>query len=490
LWEEIPVVNYITPGPEFRNNQETMLREMIRQHRNHPSVIMWGIMNEVFLWGPAGARIGRQNDTAYTHKVRDFAARMDSVARTEDPSRVTTMAMHMNGDYDSSGVARVTQVMGLNIYNGWYSGAYTELGTALDRRHTRYPEQVLFLSEYGAEDDYRVNSLEPERFDFSGSWFRRYHEAYLAQINARPWLSGSAIWSEFDFSQPETGGSIPYMNQKGMLTWDRTPKDAYYLYKANWNPQAMAYIASRGWTRRIGTGDRPAPQPVDVYSNLARVELFLNGASLGAVTPDSVRRASWQVPFVPGDNLLEVRGEQNGTRVSDRLTVSYRFQPARLADSAVPFRELGVNVGGKAQVADARSLWIGDQPYTPGSFGYVGGTPTLFDRELAITGSDETPLYFTYQRGLSAYRLDVPDGEYDVELMFAEPTAKSGERVFGVAVNDLTVAERLDLAAAHGLARAATYTTHVRASGGAGITVRFTPITGQPILNALHVRKR
>nr|MBA3672892.1 beta galactosidase jelly roll domain-containing protein [Gemmatimonadaceae bacterium] len=276
LWEEIPVVNYITPGPEFRNNQETMLREMIRQHRNHPSVIMWGIMNEVFLWSPAGFRIARQNDTTYMRQARDFAVHMDSVARTEDPTRPPVMAIHGSADYDSSGVARTTKITGLNVYSGWYSGVFDDLGTQLDRRHARYPNQTLFISEYGAEDDYRVNSLQPERFDFSNTWFRRYHESYLAQINARPWLGGSAIWSEFDFSQPETGGSIPYMNQKGMLTFDRTPKDAYYLYKANWNPQPMAYIASRGWTRRIGTGDRPAPQPVDVYSNLARVEMFLN----------------------------------------------------------------------------------------------------------------------------------------------------------------------------------------------------------------------
>ena len=118
----------------------------------------------------------------------------------------------------------------------------------------------------------RVNSLEPERFDFSNTWMRRFHESYLAQINARPWLAGTAIWNDFDFSQPETGGSIPYMNQKGMLTWDRKPKDVYFLYKANWNPAPMVYIASRGWAKRIGTGVAPMAQPIDVYSNQPRVE--------------------------------------------------------------------------------------------------------------------------------------------------------------------------------------------------------------------------
>ena len=454
IWEEIPVVNYITPSPEFTHNAETMLTEMIRQHRNHPSVIMWGTMNEVFLWSPGGFRIAKQNDTSYTRQVRDYAVHMDSLARREDPTRVTTMAIHGSTDYDSSGIAVISQVLGLNLYNGWYSGTFPEFGVTLDKRHARTPNRVLFVSEYGAEDDYRVNSLEPERFDFSGSWMKRYHESYLAQINARPWLAGSAIWNEFDFSQPETGGSIPYLNQKGMITWDRKLKDVYYLYKANWNPAPM--------------------------------ELFLNGRSLGAIAPDSVRRATWNVTFKPGENVVEAKSGS----LTDRLVIHFTWQPSQLTDASVPFTGIGVNVGSKAQYADAGGIWTGDQAYTPGSFGYVGGLSTMFDKDLAITGSAQTPLYFTYQSGLSSYRLDVPDGEYDVALLFAEPAAKPGERVFGVAVNERIVAERLDLAAAHGLARAATYIAHVRATGGAGITVRFTPLRGLPILNAIHVHRQ
>jgi beta-galactosidase len=487
IWEEVPVVNYITPAPEFTRNSETMLREMIQQHYNHPSVIMWGTMNEVFLWGPQGFRIRKQLDTAYMRETRDFAAHMDSVARAEDRTRVTTMAIHGSSDYDSSGVARVPQVLGLNIYDGWYSGTFDGFGKQLDRRHARFPDQPLFVSEYGAEDDYRVNSVEPERFDFSNTWMRRFHESYLEQLTARPWLAGTAVWNEFDFSQPETGGSIPYMNQKGLLTWDRTPKDVYYLYKANWNPAPMAYIASRGWSNRAG----PSTQPVDVYSNLPSVELFVNGRSLGARTPNTVKRATWEVPFTAGRNVLTARGSRDGIAVVDSLAVRFTGRPARLADGTVPFRELGVNVGGKAQVADARGLvWLGDQPYVAGGYGYVGGTPTMFDKDLAITSTPQPPLYFTYQEGLSSYKLDVPDGDYEVELLFAEPSARPGERVFGVTVNGRPIVENLDLSATHGVARAVTYPARATATGGAGITVQFVPVKGKPILNAIHVRKR
>jgi beta-galactosidase len=499
IWEEIPVVNYITPRPGFTRNAENMLREMIRQHYNHPSVIMWGTMNEVFLWSPEGARIRAQTDTAYMRYVRDYASHMDSLARREDPTRVTTMATHMSGDYEKAGVAYVSQVLGLNIYDGWYSGTFDGFGIQLDKHHARMPDRVIFVSEYGAEDDYRVNSLEPERFDFSGTWMRRYHESYLRQMASRPWLGGTAIWNEFDFSQPETGGSIPYMNQKGMLTWDRKPKDVYYLYKANWNPAPMVYIASRGWTHRTGTDSTRTPgtgpgtstQPVDVYSNLASVELFLNGRSLGRKSPDDVKRATWDVPLADGDNVIVARGMRDGKTYDDRLVIHLTYRASRLADPSVPFRALGVNVGSRAQVADAADLvWEGDQPYHAGSFGYAGGTAKMFNKDLAITGHALTPLFFTYREGIERYRFDVPDGAYDLELMFAEPGAQAGERVFDVLVNGETTISALDLTAQYGVARAATFTKRVVADGGHGIVVTFRALKGAPILNAVQVMKR
>jgi beta-galactosidase len=496
IWEEVPVVNYITVSPEFTATSEDMLRDMIRQHRNHPAVVMWGIMNEVFLWSEQGARIGTQKDTAYMRHVRDFAVAMDSVAHGEDPTRPTTMATHASADYDRAGVSTITDVLGVNMYSGWYGGKFADFGTAIDNRHKRSPKTVFFISEYGAEDDWRVNSLDPERFDFSGRWVLRFHESYLRQIEARPWLAGSAIWNEFDFSQPETGGSIPHMNQKGMLTWDRQPKDVFFLYKANWNPEPMVYVATRGWLQREGTdatakpgaGKRAVPQPVDVYSNLAQVELFANGVSLGRKRPDDVRHAEWQVPFVDGDNVLEARGTRNGKPVTDRVVVHFTYRAPTLADASVPFRQLAVNAGGKAQVSDDDGVvWEGDQPYSAGSFGYVGGEAKQFNKDLAIEGTREPPMYFTYREGIKAYRFDVPDGEYEVELRFAEPKAKAGERVFGVRVNGRVLASAIDLAKDYGLARAAVIRVNASAIDGKGIVVEFTPIAGAPILNAIRV---
>jgi len=500
VWEEIPVVNYITPSPEFTANASAMLRDMIRQHYDHPSVILWGIMNEPLLFGGNGSRVRVHTDSAYVRSVRALAETLNAVAHEEDSTRRTVMATHESDDYDRWGLSDITDVLGVNLYKGWYSGEFADFGAILDERHRARPKQVVLVSEYGAGSDERLNSAAPERFDFTGNWARLFHESHLRQIAERPWLAGTAIWNEFDFSQPNKGYSIPNRNQKGMVTWDRRPKDVYYLYAANWSDAPVVRIASHDWAERSGVapaGDaRPANtifgsvQPVDVYSNLARVELFVDGRSLGAKSPDAVRKASWEVPFTPGDNVLEARGERDGRAYSDRVVVHFTYYPPMLADSPAPFRELGVNVGTEAQFADgAGPAWLGDQPYRPGGFGYEGGEAQRTG--VIITGTARVPLYITYREGLGGYRFDVPDGEYEVELLFAEPRETvAGRRVFGVAVNGVPVAARLDLAERAGRGGTVSLTAVVRAAEGRGVRVSFTPIVGEPILNAIHIRKR
>jgi beta-galactosidase len=500
LWEEIPVVDYINPDARFTAATVLQLREMIRQHRNHPSVVWWGLMNEVLLWSGDGERINRHSDSTYLRQVRELEATLDSVARAEDPSRPTTVALHGSDDYDKAGLGVRTPVVGVNRYDGWYSGVFADLGRGLDKRRAAHPAQSLILSEYGAEDDYRVNSLVPERFDFSGTWQRRYHESYLRQLAARPWLAGSAVWNQFDFGKGEIGGSIPFRNQKGLMTWNREYKDVYFLYQANWTRTPMVHIASRTWTRRTGTdstapagaGMRAVRQPVDVYSNAAKVELFLNGRSLGVRVPDDVKRITWEVPFTDGPNVLEARTVGAAAVATDRLVIDFTYRAPRLADASVPFRDLGVNVGSQAEMADVDGvLWVADRVYTPGGYGHVGGEPMPFSKELPVRGTSQPPVYITYREGLQGYRFDVPDGEYEVELRFAEPNATPiGERVFDVVVNGVLTVSRLDLAAQAGTGVAVPILSTARATDGRGIDVRFMAHKGKPLLSAIRVRRK
>lgn len=498
LWEEIPVVDYINADARFTAATVTQMREMIHQHRNHPSVVLWGLMNEVLLWSGEGERISRHSDTTYLRQVKALETTLDSVARAEDPSRVTTVALHGSDDYEKAGLGIQTPVVGVNRYDGWYSGVFADLGKGLDRRRAAHPAQSLILSEYGAEDDYRVNSLAPERFDFSGTWQRRYHESYLRQLAARPWLAGSAVWNQFDFGKGEIGGSIPFRNQKGLQTWNREYKDVYFLYQANWTTKPMVHIASRTWTRRSGTdstaplgaGLRAVRQPVDVYSNAARVELFANGRSLGVRAPDDVKRITWDVPFVDGANVLDARAV--GATASDRLVITFTYRAPMLSDVSVPFKEIAVNVGSQAEMADVDGvIWLADRAYTKGSYGHVGGEAVPFSKELPVRGTSQPPVYITFREGLSAYRFDVPDGDYELELRFAEPNATPvGERVFDVQVNGTPVVTMLDLVTQAGTGVAVPVLVPVRAVNGGGLDVRFVSRKGKPILSAIRVRRQ
>ena len=227
VWEEIPLVNYITISHAFNRNSEQMLVEMIRQHRNHPSVIMWGYMNEIFL------RVPKENEENIRLETVKLANRLNEVAHREDPTRPTTIAFHGSEIYNTTGLGEVADITGWNLYSGWYSKTFEDFGTFIDDQHKRYPKRPLIISEYGANGDQRLHSRQPRRFDSTIEYQRMFHESYISQIHARPFIAGTAIWNQFDFAVEARGETIPHLNQKGMYTYDRKPKDIHYLYKAN-----------------------------------------------------------------------------------------------------------------------------------------------------------------------------------------------------------------------------------------------------------------
>jgi beta-galactosidase len=489
IWEEVPVVNYMTLDPEFFRNAQNMIVEMIRQGYNHPSVVMWGSMNEVLLYGKEGSRVQTHSDTNYVSGLRKYAVRLDSTIRAEDPARYSTMAMHLSNDYAKFGLDRISQVAGHNIYDGWYSGKLEDFGKDVDAMHLAEPGQVIFISEYGAEGEVRLNTERPERMDYTGQYQRLYHESYLRQINERPFLAGTSIWNEFDFSQPNIGGPASHRNQKGMITWDRKPKDVYYLYKANWNPDPMVYIATRNWLVRAG--ERNASSTMDVYSNLGEITLYVNGEAQKAEKTSDIKKASWQVRLRDGMNRITASGQLNGKTYSDEVMVEYRAYDAGLAGSALPLRSISVNVGSNAQYLDASdNVWIEDRPYSKGSFGHIGGNAEDFARGEIIKGTTDAPLYYTYLDSLQGYRFDVKDGRYKVTLYFAESKdMDAGERVFDVVINKEAVVHGLDLAASYGYASAIKKTFVVDVSGGQGIDISFPAEKGNAILSGIRIEQ-
>jgi len=483
VWEETPVVNFITNHPEFLINTQNMIREMITQGYNHPAVVMWGSTNEILLHGPDGERLGRHNDTPYLAVVRSFALKFDSTIRAEDTTRYSTLAMHISGDYAKYGLDNIAQVAGYNIYSGWYSGKVEDFGSDLDRR--KRAGHNVFVSEYGAEGEIRLNTEKPVRFDYTGQYQRYYHESYLRQINQRPWLSGTAIWNQFDFSQPNIGGPAPHLNQKGMATWDRKTKDVYYLYKANWNPEPMVYIATRDWLVR--GGERNATSTIDVYSNAEEIILNVNGESQKSIKGNDVKKFSWQVQLKDGKNMITATGKINGKIYSDNVIIDYRSYNSDLSN----LKSLSVNVGSNAQYLDpSGNVWIEDKPYQKGGFGFVSGNAKVFDRKEVIMNTDDEPMLYTYRDSIQAYCFDVPNGKYRLTLAFAEPNRlNKGDRIFDVSINDEIVLKDMDLAAMNGFAQAALKTFIVDLKNGNGLQLKFDAKKGNAILNGIKIEK-
>ena len=417
-WEEIPVINLVPDTPGFDDNCEQNLREMIRQHYNHPSVILWGYMNEILLRTD-------MKDRAAVDRALNLARRLEQVLREEDPTRLSTMAFHGSNAYNETGLSEVTDVVGWNLYNGWYGGDLGGFEKFLAAQHKQYPRHPMIVSEYGAGSDKRIHTLRPRPFDFSSEYQQTYLEHYLPVLEETPYVCGGSHWNFVDFGSAVRDESMPRINNKGLLYADRTPKDVYHYYRAAWREDVpVLHIASRDWNRRAGVQSapgQPVVQPVKVYTNLKEVELFVDGQSIGK-QPVQNFNAVFQVPFSrSGEPLLTARGTaDDGQEVQDAVRIHFTLVPARLDERNLEGLELAVNVGSHCFfTSDVSNLtWVPDQPYTPGSWGHIGGKATSTNTE--IVGTPDNPLFQTLQAGIEGYRFDLPQGTYEVELLFAD----------------------------------------------------------------------
>lgn len=513
---EIPIVNEITENETFFRNCLDMQMEMIRQNFNHPSVVLWCHMNEILLQSRYNNDKPRQQ--VYFRSIERLAKTMDSIARKTDPYRGTMIAHH--GDFEKyrqAGLTAITDVVGWNLYSGWYGGKLEDFSSFLEKHHRELPGKVLVVSEYGADADPRIRSFQPVKFDKSVEYTTRFHQYYIQEMLKRPFVGGAMIWNLADFNSEVRAETMPHMNNKGLLTADRIPKDPYYLYKAILRKDPFIKITSSYWQNRAGVSDSLQDicyQPLQVASNMDSVELWLNGKSFGwSLVKEGL--AEWKVPFINGSNQLEAKAQKNGQWYTDHLDVDFNLIPYVLNGEG-PFHQLNILLGANRYYIDERrkQVWIPDQPYRPGAWGAIGGkmfklsnnSRASYGTDKAINGTDDDPLYQTQQTGIEQYKLDVPPGRYELTLHFAElqggvvkglvynlensaRTEDSASRVFSVFVNDTPVIENLDLTKQYGVVTAVSKKVKLTVTDNKGITLLFKATRGEAVLNALQVVK-
>ena len=307
VWTEIPLVNHIDTSSSFAKNCEQQLKELIRQNYNHPSILFWGIFNEL-------GNVKGPNPVSLVKKLNELA-------KNEDSTRYTTAA----ANYSDIPAAFVTDVLGLNKYFGWYNGKSQELGTYLDKWHNEHPNRAIGLSEYGAGASIYQHEDNPKQPRTDGPWHPEeyqtdFHEIVWKEIEARPYIWFSTLWNGFDFaSDSRREGFQPGINDKGIITQDHaTKKDAYYWYKVNWNPAPMIHITDKRYTRRDTSLIN-----VKVYSNADEAALFINGASIGKIKSEDHRFIWNSVQLKAGENYIKAVAQINGKEFSDECWWKY-----------------------------------------------------------------------------------------------------------------------------------------------------------------------
>lgn len=415
-WEEIPIINIVPNTPGYDDNCEYNLREMIRQHYNHSSVITWGYMNEILLTAPS---IGKPEWLACKERTVNLAQRLEAVLKEEDPGRASVMAFNMTNLYNEIGL-NLVDVVGWNLYHGWYVDKLKDFNAWCEDQHRRYPDQPMIISEWGAGSDKRLHSTQGRAFDFSIEYQQTYIEHYLPFIENTEWISGCAYWNFIDFNVAARQESMPRVNNKGLAYNNRIWKDVAYYFKAMWRKDIpVIRIASRDWEMR--TGEINKPQSIKFYSNMPEVELFINGQSIGCQKIANCHTV-FNVILPEGISVLMAQGIKNGKTVQDAMTIQFKSLP-NIAEGD----ELAINVGSNCYfTSDISNLtWLPDQPYTAGGWGYIGGKAHSTTSEIYNTL--DGPIYQTWREGNWSYKIDAPIGEYEIELLIADVTKPAAQ---------------------------------------------------------------
>lgn len=302
VWAEIP---YITEHlPEARENTISQMTELVVQNYHHPSIVCWGLSNEITTTG------GVNEDMIDNHRVlNDLCHRLDA-------TRPTTMA-HVFMLRPDDPFVMLPDIRSYNLYYGWYVGDLEQNESFLDAFHAAHPEAVIGLSEYGADANVAYQAENPAKGDWTEGYQALYHEHMLRMWAQRPYIWAMHCWNGFDFgADGRDEGGKPGQNQKGLVTFDRkVRKDAYYIYKAYLSDEPFVHLCGKRYVKR--TGDHTQ---IKVYSNQDAVTLLVDGRELETQHGDKV--FTYTVPLTGEHEIVAVSGD-----LSDRMTICKVEQP-------------------------------------------------------------------------------------------------------------------------------------------------------------------
>lgn len=379
VWEEIPWCRGGLGGRAYRDQARRMLTALVEQHGNHPSVIVWGLGNELD-WPGDFPEFDREAIRAFLRELHDLCHRLDGTR----PTALRRCEFCRD----------IVDVYSPSIWAGWYRGVYTDYRAVTEHevarggrflhvewggdshagRHAEAPPPSLDSIAPGQGADERAGDASltggEARVSKDGDWSESYicdlFDWHLTEQESMPWLSGTAFWIFKDFATPlRPDNPVPYVNQKGVVARDGTPKESYYVFQSRWTTTPMVRLYGHSWPVRWGAAGEP--KEVRVYSNALEAELFVNGVSQGSRRRDGADFPAaglrWTVVFTPGDNHLRAEARSGPTLVTDELSFYYQTgawgPPASLTLRMLPFDGDVVTV--RVEVRDAEGRMCLDE---------------------------------------------------------------------------------------------------------------------------------
>ena len=308
VWAEIPYISSHMPGG--RENTISQMRELVVQNYNHPSIVVWGLSNEITMTGKS------DEDLLENHRL------LNDLVHEMDKTRLTTIACVSMCDIHDPYV-QIPDVVSYNHYFGWYGGDTSMNGPWFDNFHKTFPNIPIGCSEYGCEA-LNWHTSNPEQGDYTEEYQAYYHEELIKQLYSRKYLWATHVWNMFDFgADSRNEGGENGQNHKGLVTFDRKyRKDSFYAYKAWLSDKPFVHICGKRYVDRVEDTTK-----VTVYSNQPEVELFANGVSLGKQT-SNVHFFYFDVPNTGETTLKAVAGkctDESFLRKVEKFNDAYRL---------------------------------------------------------------------------------------------------------------------------------------------------------------------
>ncbi|MBM7541092.1 glycoside hydrolase family 2 protein [Amphibacillus cookii] len=307
VWAEIPFISVPTTTDEENQNAKEQLERLIKQAYNHTSIYCWGVQNEI--------TIAVENERIY-----ELVEELVDLARHLDSTRIIAQA-NIHSVNNKSYLNGLTDIVGYNLYYGWYYGEMGGLGERLDAFNKDRPNIPVLVSEYGVDTNPKFHSYHPEVKDYTEEYQLLFQDNALRTFEERPYVLGGYVWAMFDFgSEIRNEGGAKGINQKGLVTIDRqTKKDAFYLCKAYWSGDPFVKLAGSRFVNRHRKNN-----DIVILSNLSRVELLVNGSKVAEQAVTKPMETIKDIALTLGENVILVNGyDQDGNQYQDDMRIHH-----------------------------------------------------------------------------------------------------------------------------------------------------------------------